>query len=245
MKYDKKHLDMFLTLIEKIDKDNGNNWFSASLLETLSNKTSVEVNIISAEINELHSDIKRTKYFLRHIDRTGWLEGFQYYGKIKIPELKIELVKDFKEMKIADMENDIIEFTRRLVMQLENSINCLIELIDAYAIIQKEPANFQDRYNDLHRGDYSFFSINGKKRELKEISLPSKIYFAKQYYSFNYYWKDFDEMVKIRNKSSHRGPMSDKEEEIVENALKNPTQKKVDYFKVFDTIMKNLKDLFL
>jgi hypothetical protein len=130
-------------------------------------------------------------------------------------------------------------------MQLENCINCLIELLDTYNIIRQQPHRYQDNYNNLLNGRFAFFDEkNGNKKKLKDITFPSKIYFAKQYYSFNYDYKDFDEMVLIRNKASHRGGMNEKELLIIETAINNPTQKKVNYFKVFDTILKNLKDLF-
>lgn len=239
-----KYLEMFLALIEKIDQDNGNKDFSFKIYQSMGSKFNNLNGPPSSDFSSVYSDLKRTKYYLRHIDRTEWLEGFHFYSGIKIPELKIELAKDYKELKIADKEDNIIEYARRLVMQLENCVNSVIEIVDGHTQVENNSKNFIDRYNNLWRGNYSFFNDDGSRKDVSIISLPSKIFFSKQYYSFNYFYKDLDEMIKIRNKASHRGDVSTKEQIIIDNAIKNVTQKKADYFKTFNTIIKNLKDLY-
>jgi len=97
----------------------------------------------------------------------------------------------------------------------------------------------------LRTGRFSFFEDDNMEKDIKKISLPSKLFFAKCYYGFNYYWKPIDEMIKIRNHSSHRGEKTfNKEQEILHNAKKNVAQKKAEYFKEFDKVIKKLKDLF-
>ena len=199
---------------------------------------------LNNQLASFYNDIKRTRYFLKHIDKNDWLEGFKYYENIVFPELRMELIKDFKEMKIADRINDIIEYTRRLVMQLENCLNTVIEVVEAHDKIISNPNRYQDNHNNLRQGRFSFFNDNDTPKELKEISLPTKLYFAKQYYGFNYYWKPIDEMIKIRNKASHRGEISIQEQEIMDNAKNNVSQKKSEYFGEFDKIVKKLRDLY-
>ena len=146
-------------------------------------------------------------------------------------------------MKIADKSDEIIEYARRLVMQLENSINSVTEIVDAWSVIQAN-LTIINKYNDLLIGNYSFFN-KGQRKELKDISLPSKLFFVKQFYNFKYFWQPIDEMIKIRNKASHRGEISIQEQQILYNARNNVTSKKSEYFNAFDNVIKNLADLFV
>jgi len=241
MKFDKEYLKMFLELIDKIDHDNGNTWFSSHLCKTLSDRNA---DISSVRVNDIYDDLKRTKYFLKHIDKSAWLEGFRYYDKVKIPDLKIELIKDFKEMRIADQGNDIFEFTRRLVMQIENCYNYILDEIDAYTIIRQDSNRFINNYNNLLTGNFSFFQNDGTKKDLKDIQFPSKAFFMKQFFALNYNPKLLSEMQTIRNKASHRGKLSSKDQSIMDECADQPTQKKTEYFNVFNAIIKNLPILY-
>jgi hypothetical protein len=244
MSENQKYLELFKALIQHIDAKNRNNEFSSELIAQIQKEGSTQFPELNNQLASFYNDIKRTRYFLKHIDKNDWLEGFKYYESIVIPELKMELIKDFKEMKIADRINDIIEYTRRLVMQLENCLNTVIELENAHKKIVCTPFQFQDNHNNLRKGKYSFFNDNDTPKELKEISLPSKLFFAKQYYGFTYYWKPIDEMIKIRNKASHRGEISNQEQTIMNNAKNNVSQKKAEYFGEFDKIVKQLQGLY-
>ena len=51
-------------------------------------------------------------------------------------------------------------------------------------------------------------------------------------------------MIKIRNKASHRGEISSQEQIIMDNAKNNVSQKKAEYFREFDKIVKQLKGLY-
>lgn len=238
-----EYVEFFLLMVEQTNKKFDNDEFLIKFSSILSTKIKDNSEIKITDINKFYEEIKRTKYFLKHIDKDSWLEGLNYYSNVKIPELKIELAKDFKEMKIADRDNDIIEYARRLVMQLENSVSSVIEIVDAWKIISQNPANYQDNYNNLNQGTYAFFN-NGIKKELKDIPITSKLFFIKTYYNFNYFWKPIDEMIKIRNKASHRGEISDQEQNILDNARINITQKKSEYFNAFDRILIKLNDLY-
>lgn len=237
------YIEFFMLMLEQANKEFNNDEFITKFAVAFSEKIEIKSDLKINEVNSFYDEIKRTRYFLKHIDKEAWIEGLNYYSKVKIPELKIELAKDFKEMKIADKSDEIIEYARRLVMQLENSINSVIEIVDAWSVIQANPTNYQDNHNNLSVGIYSFFN-NGQRRELKDISLPSKLFFVKRFYNFNYYWRPIDEIIKIRNKASHRGEVSVQEQQILDDARNNVTSKKSEYFTAFDNVIKNLADLF-
>lgn len=239
-----EYTEFFMLMLEKANKEFNNDEFITKFAIAFSEKIKIKSELKINEVNNFYEEIKRTRYFLKHIDKEAWIEGLNFYSKVKIPELKIELVKDYKEMKIADKSDEIIEYGRRLVMQLENCVNSVIELVDAWSVIQTNPNNYQDDHNNLFVGNYSFFN-NGQRKEIKDISLPSKLFFVKKFYNFNYYWRPIDEMIKIRNKASHRGEISTQEQQILDYARNNFTSKKSEYFTAFDSIVKNLADLFV
>lgn len=239
-----EYVEFFMLMTEQANKEFNNDEFikrfAIAFTEKYKNQSELKIN----EVNNFYKEIKRTRYFLKHIDKNAWIEGLSYYSKIKIPELKIELAKDFKEMKIADKNDNIIEYTRRLVMQLENCLNSVIEIVDAWTEIQNDPTTYQDQFNNLSTGNYAFFS-NEQKQELKSIALPSKLFFVKKFYNFNYYYKPINEMIKIRNNASHRGKIPVQVQKVLDNARNNVISKKSEYFSVFDNIINNLSDLFL
>jgi hypothetical protein len=243
MSYKKESLEKLLVLIDVISKEEGNEWFLEELHRKFNNFNQIIDTKRTSNLFELIDDIKRTKYFLKSIDKTYWIEGLYYYSKINDPTLRIELVNDFKEMKIADKQNDIIEFTRRLVMQLENCLNAICLIVDAAKIILSTPERFIDDKNNLKEGKFSFFDNVGAK-QLHLIPITSKLYFVKKYYNFNYTYGTLDEMIKIRNKSSHRGELSESERNILNNAKKKYMEKKTLYFKTYNDIFLNLNDLF-
>lgn len=244
-----KYIELFTALIKHIDEKNGNSEFSSSIINSIQTSNRFHHSDLNTEIIALLGDIKRTKYFLKNIDKNDWIEGFKYYDKISFPELKMELVKDFKEMKIAERQNDLLEFGRYLSLQLENALNTIIEILNGHELVKRDPEKYKSRFYDLKNGNFSFFQYNKETRqienkEIKNISFLSKVFFAETYYGFKVFWTPINEIVAIRNKASHRGQENERELEIIKNATVNLTLKKSEYFKEFDKIIKGLKDLY-
>ncbi|MBP6872882.1 MAG: hypothetical protein KBC43_12805 [Bacteroidales bacterium] len=239
----KDSLWKLLQFIDELLKVKENEWFKIELSKRFISDNFVPNQSIES-IEKIYYDLTRTKLFLRNIDKRIWMEGYNYYQNIKFPDLKLELIQDFKEMRIAENQEDIIEFTRRAVMQIENCLNGLIEVTNAYEVIKKDSERYKDEYNNIVTGKYAFFDSDENPKEIKEIKLPSKVFFAKQYYKLIYYGKDLSEMITIRNKSSHRGPMKSEEKLTIDKAKNNFSERKAAYFKCFDSIVKNLKDLY-
>lgn len=249
MRENEKYLQLFTALIKHIDEKNGNSEFSSSLINAIKSSNELSKSDLNTEIITLINDIKRTKYFLKTIDKNDWIEGFKYYEKIRFPELKMELVKDFKEMKIAERQNDILEFGRYLSLQLENGLNTVIEILNGHELVNREPGKYKSKFYDLKNGSFSFFQLNKEtkqmeNKEIKSISFLSKVFFAETYYGFKVFWTPINEIIALRNKASHRGKENERETVIIENAKANLTLKKSEYFKEFDKIINGLKDLY-
>jgi hypothetical protein len=239
---EKKSLLKLIEYIDELSHLPGNQWFHDKLKSKFESKTKSEVHI-NEDAHELINELKRSKYYLKSIDRNIWKEALNYYSSILYTDLKLELIHDYKEMKIADKSDDIIEYTRRIVMQLENCLNAICILLKSHELIKVSPENYRNNSTDLLKGEFSFFNSDGSAKQLSKISIQSKIYFAKQYYDIRYSYSDMSQMITIRNKSSHRGEYSEREKEIIDEAKKNIAAKKSSYFVCYDSFWNKMIDL--
>lgn len=244
MENKERYLELFTAMIRHIDEESGNTEFSTDLFNRFQPNISLFKSDISIKVESLYEDIKRTRYFLSNIEKKDWLEGFKFYEKIKIPDVKIELIKDYKEMKIADRENDIVEYARRIIMQLENCINTVIIVVEAHSVIESNP----QRYGQLKSGSYSFYDDDGERKKIHEIGLPTKVNFIREYYQFrkNKVFYEFDvltQMINIRNVASHRGNLSEKQRIMLAQVMDNTAEHKAKFFATYLAIYKELKDL--
>lgn len=233
-KYSKESLEKLLLLIDEICSQEEYLWFKEILLK----KNNENINI--SDLNELHQDLRRTKSFLKYIDGQYWREGFNFYKKIKDSNLKITLTSDFKEMKIAENENNILEYVRRLILQLENIFNYLILKFDAYTIIINNPDLYRDNRNNLLEGQYGFFNEDKSPKALKNISLPTKLFWVKTFFNINYTYKIWNDLIFLRNKASHRENLRSEEKNRFEQIENDLEVNKVEYNKFFSLLVKQL-----
>lgn len=238
---DKNNLRKLLEFIDQIIDQEEDGWFRKELAKRIALKKATFVSDLHfSDFHNLYLDIKRTKYFLKNIDKRDWLEGFRFYQKISSPELQSELIEDYREMKIASRANDYIEFARRVSLQIENCINYAIEMLDAYTIIKNNPSKFRDNYNDLYNGKYSFFKNDSGKRINKNInfiSFTSKVFFIQQYYGFKVYWIGVYDINNYRNIASHRGSYDKKQQGLLKDLKDKPLIKKTNMLNAFKAII--------
>jgi len=156
--------------------------------------------------------------------------------------LKLMLISDFKEMKISENDNNMLEFVRRMILQLENILNHLILKFDAYKIIIDSPDLYQgDKFN-LVEGPYSFFLENRVQKPLKNIPLPSKLTFIKIYFNINYSFNIWRDLTFIRNKASHRENLKDVDLLKMNEIESNWESNKIEYNKFFISLSKQLNN---
>lgn len=233
-KYSKESLEKLLVLIDEICKEEENLWFKENLTK---NKTTL---ISATELNVLHQDLRRTKSFLKYIDGQLWRDGFSFYKRIKDVDLKITLTSDFKEMKIAENENNILEFVRRLILQIENIMNFLIIKFDAYQTIKDNSELYINARTNLLTGPYSFFLENGDKKPIKSISIASKLNWVKIYFNINYTFNIWNELIFIRNKASHRETLSKSDNEKIQQLENEWGLKKIEHNKFLNSFVKDI-----
>ena len=143
---EKKNLLMLIEYIDELSHLPGNQWFHDKLKSKFESEAKSEV-YINEDAHEIINELKRSKYYLKSIDRNIWKEALNYYSSILYTDLKLELIQDYKEMKIADKSDDIIEFTRRIVMQLENCLNAICVLLKSHELIKASPVDAATTFN--------------------------------------------------------------------------------------------------
>ena len=119
----RKFIEFTKTLLTQLHGDPEHSWFFESFnLEIVNSFFQIGNNTTGLEKFQsiTESDVNRIKAYLSFIDKKALNYGKVFYQNISDANLKTELIKDFKEMKIALKNDDIIEFGRRLSLQLEN-----------------------------------------------------------------------------------------------------------------------------
>jgi hypothetical protein len=236
----KEQIESLLKLVTEIANQPGNEWVGKKMQNQFGNQKSCtsDKQDLSEEIDLIYKDLKRTKFFLKYIDGSNWREGFKFYKKIKSPELKLSLAADYKEMKIAEQEKNLLEFGRRVVLQIESIFNYLIVKMDAYSIIIEADENIfiskksnGEIFTNLKIGEYSFFEIDGSRKSLSSIKLRSKLLWVKIYFQLaNYSFESWNDLTFLRNKSSHAGNLSNDDQ--------------IRYKKLHDNLEATLSELF-
>jgi hypothetical protein len=98
---DRQNLEKLIDFIDELSHLPGNEWFCKNLLIKLEPHLG-SVFRQESEYGELLSDIKRSRHYLRNIDKNIWKEAFTYYSSIKYTDVKIELIHDYKELNILE-----------------------------------------------------------------------------------------------------------------------------------------------
>ncbi len=254
----KEQIESLIKLITEISKQPGNEWVENKIQNQFGYKkiSTSERQDSNEEVDAIYKDLKRTKFFLKYIDGSNWREGFKFYKKIKSSELKLSLAADYKEMKIAEQEQNLLEYARRIILQLETIFNYLIISEDAYQIIEKaddftfisKKPNGDIYYNakgeigtDLKKGDFAFFDKDGSPKPVESIGLPSKFLWIKIYFQIDKYsFEHWNDLVFLRNKSSHSANMKTADQERFDKLNSDFESTARNVYKVFITIFNQL-----
>jgi hypothetical protein len=195
--------------------------------------------------------------FLKNIDKSNHVEGFNFYNKVVDKDLKINLINDYKEMKLALIINDKLEYARRMAIQLERSFDYIIEKTNGWNVVSSNP----DVYNEIivPSGSFdqkfkvkdNFFKIdinnrdNKVKKETSEIEFKSKAVYCFTYYKFDFikYFSNFNDIYFLRNKASHAS-LSLKDKSKIEKIESKFAELNIYYNKMFQSYLESLKDLY-
>lgn len=236
---DTEHLKTLLKLLDELSSRPGNEWFLAALKSKYSS-TAVEVHNTTTELIEVHNDLKRTKYFLKNIDRRNWKDALIFFKDVRDKQLLHGLAMDFKEMRIAEIDNNFGETARRIFLMLESVSNYFIQRENAFEIIKQNPLSYINETVDLVNGDYSFFNSDGTNKPLHKITISTKMNWLTLHYKFHYKYQTLNDLNFIRNKVSHRGSLEQKEEEKLNDLERNWNNSRHTFFEFFKNIYSKL-----
>jgi hypothetical protein len=193
------------------------------------------------------SDISRIKAYLSFIDKKALNYGKVFYQNISDNHLKYELIKDFKEMKVALKNENIIEFGRTLSLQIENIFNFSLRRLDVHNLILNNLAHYQAVQPPWAKNPFdfykSFFKYNNNTHqyeplELSFVKFKTKSIFLSIEFNYKIDVKALDDVYFLRNKGSHRDQLSDLEKQDLERIIADFDKNYSKYYKaLFDIVI--------
>ncbi len=134
----------------------------------------------------------------------------------------------FKEIKIALIHDDIIEFGRRLCLQVENIFNYSLSALNIHNLILGSLVYYQNlqpfwaqRPFNFHQ---SFFDRNGHPVEISKVSFNTKSIFLTIHFNYRITVERLNELYFLRDIGSHRNQLTLQEIQDLEN-IKNSFDK--------------------
>jgi hypothetical protein len=253
MNDNKKDLKSLIDFVTEIANQNGNEWFKLKLIDNLKQKENEERE---NEILAIHNDIKRTKLYLKKIDQLNYQDAFKFYKGIVDPELKRSLISDYKEMKLSLALKDYLEYSRRLIIQLETCFDYVIDRLDAWEIISNDLNKYFEvkysigKYENSMKIKDKFFTIDfitkeQKRQDLSKIDFKAKALFCLFYYDIDpsKNFSNLTDVYFIRNQASH-GKSSTKDKVKLDGFISKFEEKNIYIWYMFNSYIKCLKILF-
>lgn len=201
-------------------------------------------------------DIQRIKAYLNFIDRKAINYGRVFYKDIINEELRNNLITDFKEMKIALKQDDIIEFGRRLCLQIENIYNVSLSNLDIHQTIENNKEyyskiNFKwsENANSYEYDFYkSFFSFDKNTNvmvpnELSKISFNTKSVLLCHHFKFYLNKSNIDDIAFLRNKGSHRDKLNEEDANRLTRILSRFDNNYSFYYRLLLDVKNGIKNI--
>lgn len=255
----RKFIEFTKSLLTQLQGNNDYAWFLESFkIEIVNSFFQNGTNPIGLDKFQsiTESDISRIKAYLTFIDKNAIRYGNEFYRDIVEDNLKKELVRDFKAMKIALKNEDIVEFGRRLSLQIENIYNFSLSKLNVHDLINsnkefysKVPFKWSERAKSY---DYNFFKsfyfFNKEIKdyspvELSKVSFNTKSVFLMFYFKYEINKFNLDDIYFLRNKGSHRGELTENEKNKLQTIINDFDKKYSYYHKVLFDIVNGIPNI--
>lgn len=222
----RKFIEFIKTLLTQLQGNNEYAWFFESFNIEIVNSFFQNGNnpiVLDKFQNVTDSDVNRIKAYLNFIDKNALKYGREFYRNINNGDLKKELIKDFKAMKIALKNENIIEFGRMLSLQIENIFNFSLRQLNVHNLILKNLAHYKAlqpacaaKPFDFYKSFFRYNSITNQYEplDLSYVNFKTKSIFLSIEFNYRVDVKALDDVYFLRNKGSHRDQLS--QQEIVE-----------------------------
>lgn len=249
----RKFIEFTKTLLTQLHGNTDYAWFFESYNQEIVNgffQNGTNATGLDKFQSITESDVGRIKAYLNFVDKKAMNYGKKFYKNIVDDNLKKELIKDFKAMKIALKNEDIVEFGRRLFLQIENIYNYSLSKLNVHDLIlsnkdfySKVPFKWRE---DAKSFDYDFFkSFYFFDKELKDyspvelskVSFNTKSVFLMFHFKFSANKFNLDDICFLRNIGSHRGTLNENEKNKLQSIINDFDKKYSYYHKVlFDVV---------
>jgi len=248
----RKFIEFTKTLLTQLHGKADYAWFFESFNLEINSffKNTTNTNGLDKFQSITESDVGRIKAYLSFIDKKAFNYGKVFYQNISDYNLKAGLIKDFKEMKIALKNDDIIEFGRRLSLQIENIYNFSLSNLKIHDLINSNKEFYSKvsfRWSEnTNSYDYDFFKsfyfFNNDTKEycpvaLSKVSFNTKSVFLMSHFKYVVNKFNLDDIYFLRNKGSHRGKFTENEEKKLQRIINDFDKNYSFYHKVlFDVV---------
>lgn len=247
-----KFIEFTKNLLSQLKGNKEYNWFFETFNNEIVNvffQNETNKNVFDKFQIISESDIGRIKAYLNFIDKKALDYGKMFYHDISDINLKAELIKDYKRMKIALKNDDIIEFGRRLSLQLENIFNFSLKSLNVHALILQNPEYYKEVIPNWENSQVkslnfynSFFSFNRNTKqyepvELSRVSFRTKSMFLSIHFDYQVNARNINDIYFLRNKGSHRDQLSQNDQQTLNQIISNFDRNYSFYYKVlFDVV---------
>lgn len=255
-----KFVDFTKDLLNSLKDKQEYAWFielyREKVIKSFFNSQSTSSIPISSKFDAItEQDIIRIKSYLNFIDRKAINYGKEFYKDVKDIELKKVLVRDFKEMKTAISNNNIIEFGRRLSLQLENIFNFSLKTLNVHTLIgenQQYYSSVRPNWTNYKGNPFnfynSFFHFNEKTNQLEEveiskISFNTKSIFLSIHFNYQVNSKNIKDIYFLRNKGSHRNQLTQEEVQQLNQILKDFDKNYSYYYKLLFDVLNGIQNI--
>lgn len=251
----RKFIEFTKTMLTQLHGKNEYVWFFNSFnLEIVNNFFQNESNMSGLDKFQsiTESDVGRIKAYLSFIDKKALNYGKVFYHSISDHNLKGSLIKDFKEMKIALKNENIIEFGRTLSLQIENIFNFSLRKLDIHNLILSDLVYYQSVKTpwSLYTFDFykSFFKYNNTTHqyeplELSYVKFKTKSIFLSIKFNYKVDVKALDDVYFLRNKGSHRDLLSVQEKQDLERIIDDFDKNYSKYYKALFDIVNGIPNI--
>lgn len=237
MSYDRDHLEKLLLVIGELMEDPDNTWW----VDLLQEKMDTTVQMISENRMGFNEFVKMQ----RKIFRT---KSKEFYKDLLDKNLQSELERDYQEMLWWRMLNNVERQYLFACYQVENMLNYFILTTDAHTKVSREKNKYVIEFNEKYKVvacDYFFYE--GKIRDVARISsMQAKVvYWAietgnKGWYLDKPRQDTFDQLIKIRNRGSHRN--AKESNEYLTNLIERYRSGDDSYQSYISAVLRKIRD---
>lgn len=251
----RKFIEFTKTLLTQLQGQNEYAWFFESFNLEIVNSFFQNGNnpiVLDKFQNITDSDVNRIKAYLNFIDKNAFKYGREFYRNINNGDLKKELIKDFKAMKIALKNENIIEFGRMLSLQIENIFNFSLRQLNVHNLILTNLAHYKalqpawaakpfDFYKSFFR--YNNITNQYEPLDLSYVNFKTKSIFLSIEFNYRVDVKALDDVYFLRNKGSHRDQLSQQEIVELERIISEFDKNYSRYHKVLYDILNGIPNI--